>query len=151
MLSVLFHLSFFLHFRKAQFSHSCHIAYERRAHCARIPNFLQTQKEKNRNFAHSVLFDYLYPYSAVFHDFYFQRDFLLCYYFAQKPNFFGWVVTKTGFSTFSKRGNRKSPLYLKATIHFDSSRTTRKVGSFSFTDFSKWVSLVSSILLFLLL
>ena len=69
----------------------------------------------------------------------------------KNPTFFGWVVTKTGFSTFSKRGNRKSPLYLKATIHFDSSRTTRKVGSFSFTDFSKWASLVSSILLFLLL
>ena len=59
----------------------------------------------------------------------------------KNPTFFGWV-TKTGFSTFSKEEIEKSPLYLKTTIHFDSSRTTRKVGPFSFTDFSKWASLV---------
>ena len=81
---------------------------------------------KKRNFAHSVLFDYLSPYSsAVFHDFYFQRDFLLCYCttLCTKSKLFplkNWIFP----SSLKKRRRKPFSLFLKATIHFDSSRTS---------------------------
>ena len=100
-------------------------------YCQRIQEFELFLLHKKRNFAHSVLFDYLSPYSAVFHDFYFQRDFLLCYCSLyttlHKKQTFS-LLNLEEFSSILKKNSRrkKSSLFLKATIHFDSSRTTSK-------------------------
>ena len=94
-------------------------------YCQRIQEFELFLLHKKRNFAHSVLFDYLSPYSAVFHDFYFQRDFLLCYCttLCTKSKLFplkNWIFP----SSLKKRRRKPFSLFLKATIHFDSSRTS---------------------------
>ena len=73
------------------------------------------------------------------------------HHFAQEANFF---PSKSGriFFHFKKKNSRrkKSSLFLKATIHFDSSRTTSKwVGPFLLQTFSSGFPLVWCLLLFL--